>query len=194
MTGAARAVDRWGSEHPVSGGPYPMGLAAIVVTVGMLFMAFTAAVLIRRTGADWVPVKLPPIVWLNTVVLALSSGAVELARRAVRRDGPERAAAWLGGAGLLGAMFLTGQLIAWRDLVTQGVLLSSNPHAAFFYTLSAAHGAHALAGLVVLGWTARRAGAGAYRPGQAVGLAHAAVYWHLVGGVWLWVLGVLSVL
>jgi cytochrome c oxidase subunit 3 len=174
---------------------YPIGLAGLVVTVAMLFTAFTAAVLVRRTGADWAPVALPPILWLNTAAIVLSSVAVERARAAALGEGAApRIAAWLAAALLLGMLFLGGQVAAWRALVAQGVLLGPNPHAAFFYMLSAVHGAHVLGGIGALGWTLQRARAGAYGGGRRTGLSHAAVYWHLVGGVWLWLLAILLAL
>ena len=191
---AAPAVIRAPGDQLAPQGVYPIGLAGLVVTVAMLFTAFTAAVLVRRTGADWVRVPLPPILWLNTGVILLSSVAVERARAAARSDAVQRIGEWLAAAALLGLLFLAGQLAAWRALVSQGILLGSNPHAAFFYMLSAVHGAHVLGGLGALGWTLRRARAGAYRAGRHTALTHVAIYWHLVGGVWLWLLATLLVL
>lgn len=171
-----------------------MGLMAILATVTMLFAAFTAALLVRRTGTDWTPVPLPPIVWANTVVLIASSAAVELARAAVRREVSRLPARWLAIASLLGVLFLAGQVVAWRMLAARGVFLPTNPHAAFFYMLSAVHGAHVLGGLAALTCTLRRTIRGAYTPARYTGLTHAAVFWHFVGGVWVYLLVLLSTL
>jgi cytochrome c oxidase subunit 3 len=135
---------------------------------------------------------LPPVVWANTVVLILSSAAVELARRAVRADAHAAVQRWLLVAAVLGGLFLGGQVGAWRILSAQGVFLSTQAHAAFFYMLSAIHGAHVLGGQVALGWTLIRARRGAYTSAQYRGLAHTAIYWHFVGGVWLYLLFLLS--
>jgi len=182
-----------GFPEPVAG-PYPMGLMAILATVGMLFAAFTAALLVRRAGDDWVPVPLPGIVWGNTAVLLASGGVVELARWAIRRGWAERATRWLCVASVLGVLFLAGQVAAWRGLAARGVFLPTNPHAAFFYMLSAVHGAHALGGLGALLWTAGRAGRGAYTAARHTGLTHVAVYWHFVGGVWVYLAVLLAAL
>lgn len=171
-----------------------MGLAGILATVGMLFAAFTAALLMRRMGADWAPVHLPPIVWVNTAVLLLSSVAVELARRAVVGEQLGDAVMWLGTATVLGALFLAGQVAAWRSLAAHQVLLSNHVHAAFFYVLSAVHGMHVVGGLGALGWTAARARRGAYSATRPGGLKHTAIYWHVVGGVWLYLLLLLTTL
>lgn len=175
-------------------GPYPIGLLGLLTTVGMLFAAFSAALLMRRGGTDWTPVSLPPILWFNTALLLASSGAVELARRSVRRGAMPGAVRWLAVAALLGVLFLGGQLTGWRMLVARGVVLPTSPHAAFFYMLSAVHGAHVLGGLGALGWTLRRATARAYRSAHHTGLTHAAIYWHVVGAVWVYLLTVLSIL
>ena len=175
-------------------GPYPIGLMGLLTTVAMLFASFTAAILVRRTGTDWIPITLPPVVWVNSLLIAASSVAVELARRAIRRDARSDSFRPLATAGVLGALFLAGQVVAWRALAAQGVFLPSNPHAAFFYMLSAVHGLHVLGGLGALSHTLRRAIDGAYTSTNHAGLTHAAIYWHFVGGVWIYLLVLLSTL
>lgn len=189
-----RTLSSNGGPHADSRpGPYPMGLMAILATVAMLFAAFTAALLVRRTGADWVPVELPMIVWINAVVIVTSSVLVEFSKRALRDGDGIDAPVWLAMGSALGLLFLAGQFVAWRALIAQGVLLPSSPHAAFFYMLSAVHGAHVLGGLGALAWTLRRAFGGGYTAASHAGLTHAAIYWHFVGGLWIYLLILLSV-
>jgi cytochrome c oxidase subunit 3 len=75
----------------------------------------------------------------------------------------------------------------------QGVFLPTSPHAAFFYMLSAIHGAHVLGGLGALAWTLRKALKGAYSAHQYRGLSHVAIYWHFVGAIWIYLLLLLRV-
>jgi cytochrome c oxidase subunit 3 len=153
-------------------------LAALLATVVMLFTAFAAAYLERSTAQKgWSRVPLPPLLWANTLVLALSSAALELGRRAGRR-------ALLGAAMALGLLFLGLQVVAWRELRAAGVFLPSSPHASFFYVLTGVHGLHLLAGLVAL--------AAALRRPAILGLC--AGFWHFLGLIWLYVLLILEVL
>ncbi len=175
-------------------GPYPMGLMGLLATVAMLFAAFTAAILVRRTGTDWTRVTLPSIVWANTVLLIGSTIAIELARASARRDAQQRLIHWLTTGSVIGVIFLVGQIAAWRSLAAQGVFLPSNPHAAFFYMLSAVHGLHMVGGLGALTWTSQRARRGVYTPHKHAGLTHAAIFWHFMGGVWIYLLVLLSTL
>jgi cytochrome c oxidase subunit 3 len=166
----------------------------IIATVVMLFAAFTAALLVRRGGPDWIPIRLPDLVWFNTAALLASTIAVEGARGAMRRGTATQAASRLAVAIGLGLVFFAGQVIAWRLLADRGVFLNSNPHASFFYMLSAVHAAHVVGGLGSLGWTLRRLANRAYTAGRHAGLVHAAVFWHLLGAVWLYLLLALSIL
>lgn len=149
-------------------------LMAFLSTAVMLFAAFSAAYLIRRTAADWKPLTMPPILWANTAVLLASSVTVELARRSGGRR-------WLWATSLLGLVFLGGQLLAWRSLAAGGVFLPTHPHSSFFYMLTAVHGVHLLGGIVALLYASARG---------TLGLC--ATYWHFVDGVWLYLLVMLA--
>ena len=175
-------------------GPYPMGLMVVLATVTMLFSAFVSAVLVRRSGADWEPLRVPPVLWYNTVALVVSSLFVESSRRALRDGRLDLAVRQLGiGAGL-GLVFVIGQAFAWFQLAAWGLALRSGPHVAFFYVLSVLHALHLTAGLAALGWTLRRLASGAYSPARHRGLTHAAVFWHFLGGTWLYLFAALLVL
>jgi cytochrome c oxidase subunit 3 len=172
---------------PAFGPPARFGLWAFMGTVTMLFVGFTSAYLVRRASPDWRPLDPPPLLWLNTAVLLASSVLLERARGRLRAWAPGEALRWLSGAGLLGLLFLAGQVGAWRQLSGQGVFLASSPHSSFFYLLSGVHGAHLLGGL---GWFAS-ALLGlrglALTPGED-GLGLLATYWHFLALVWVYLL------
>ena len=193
MNGVVSGQVDWSGPGDRPSGPYPMGLMGVLATVAMLFAAFTAAILVRRTGTDWTRVVLPTIVWMNTGLLVASSVALERARAQLRRGASDHVW-WLGTAGVLGGLFLAGQVVAWRTLAAQGVFLPSSPHASFFYMLSAVHGLHVLGGLGALIYTLRRALTGVYTTTNYDGLTHAAIFWHFVGAVWIYLLVLLSTL
>ncbi len=146
-------------------------LFAFLASVVMLFAGFTSAWLIRRTGSDWGRLELPPLAYVNTLVLVLSSVTLELSRRA-------RGGAWLPTTLALGLCFLAGQVWLWRVLSTHGAFVTATPQGAFLFLLSGVHGAHTLGGLAALGLLIRR----------ALAPRLAAVYWHFLGLAWLYVL------
>jgi cytochrome c oxidase subunit 3 len=149
----------------------PVGLGIFVAAAAMLFTAFAASYLIRRTSSDWRPVPLPTETWVALAVLAASSLTLEASR-----------SRGVGTALLLGVCFFALQGIACSRLAAQGVYLSSNPHASFYYLLTGVHGVHALGGLIGLA-------AALARPSWR---GPAAFYWHFMGGAWLFLLILLT--
>jgi cytochrome c oxidase subunit 3 len=181
----------WG-EFRVPERTYRLGMWFALTGIVMLFAAFTSALVVRKgMSFDWVPVRVPPILWLNTLVLLASSAALELSRRSLRAGAAKAFVRWLAAALVLGLGFLAGQLIAWRELAARGIYLASNPGSSFFYVLTAVHGFHLLGGVVALAYVVFRA-----RP-IAIGLARrtpldvTAIYWHFMDVLWIYVFFVL---
>ncbi|MFQ5739933.1 MAG: cytochrome c oxidase subunit 3 [Acidobacteriota bacterium] len=163
-----------------------LGLWTFLATVTMLFAAFTSAYLVRRAGPDWHSIVMPKILWLNTVILLLSSGTLEVAR--IRKSAAAVSSFWLLATTLLGLGFLGGQLVAWRQLMALGVYIPTNPHSSFFYMLTGLHGLHLLSGLAFLIYGLVRAGGGGSHLGESevrvlIGLC--ATYWHFLAALWL---------
>ena len=158
----------------------------------MFFMALTSAFLVRRAANDWVPVHLPMVVWLNTAVLLASSASLEMARKRLARGNLNGfQSLWRATTGL-GILFLIGQLVAWRQLVAQGVYVSVNPASSFFYIFTGAHGLHILGGVAALLYVLYRA----FERGNVSRELAAEItsyYWHFMDGLWLFLLALLSV-
>jgi cytochrome c oxidase subunit 3 len=172
-----------------------LGLWMFLATVTMLFAAFTSAYIVRRSGSDWAPVALPRLLWWNTAALAASSVAVEVARWYGTRRLWQAAGVAFDAAMALGIAFVVGQLFAWRQLVSAGVYLPSNPHASFFYMMTGAHAVHVVAALVVLAWGTTSTQAAAARDPRrwdfAMGICR--TFWHYLGVVWVYLFLLLTV-
>ena len=119
-------------------------------------------------GGDWQHFQLPPILYLNTVLLLASSGTLELGRRRIQWSRLQAASeagrtptshpgtGWLYGTLALGLLFIAGQVLAWRDLAAQGLFLATNPSSAFFYVFTALHALHLLGGVAALAYVVGR--------------------------------------
>jgi cytochrome c oxidase subunit 3 len=167
-----------------------MAMAAIV----MLFAAFTSALIVRQgISTDWAPTALPHILYLNTAVLLASSLTLQLSRRSLRFNSGGQFALWLYITIALGFGFVAGQLVAWRELASQGVYLSTNPSSSFFYLLTAAHGLHLLGGITALCYLVVRSRRLAAKIRKSVAVDVAALYWHFMDGLWLYLLVLLIV-
>src|SRR5260370_33535852 len=130
---------------------YSTAIAIGIVSILMFFMALASGFIVLRRGSElWVTVHLPRILWANTCVLLASSFTLESARRRLfLADPPGFRKFWLMTTAL-GFLFVAGQLVAWRQLVAQGVYIASNQASSFFYIFTGAHAVHLLGGVGAL--------------------------------------------
>ncbi|MFZ0959021.1 MAG: cytochrome c oxidase subunit 3 [Candidatus Sulfotelmatobacter sp.] len=180
------------SPPPASTGIW-VGLSAITMT----FAALTSALVVRQGSApDWQHITLPPILYLNTLVIIASSVALEIGRRRVaafmggRKEGAASPARWLYITLALGLLFVAGQTFAWLQLRAQGFGLATNVSYSFFYVLTVAHALHLLGGL---GGMVRVIGKlhGHFPSGSVLRrstLDATSRYWHFMGALWLYLL------
>jgi cytochrome c oxidase subunit 3 len=166
-----------------------MALAAIV----MLFAAFTSALVVRKgMSNDWINTAIPRVLYLNTFVLLTSSFTLELSRRSLSAGSVDRFKRWWYVTLTLGVAFVGGQLLAWHDLAERGVYLATNPSSSFFYLLTATHGVHLLGGIIALLYIVLRAGR-ILAMGKRAAVDAAAIYWHFMDGLWIYLLILLTV-
>ncbi len=88
----------------------------------MFFMALASAFLVRKGTGDWIPVHIPVLLWLNTIVLLLSSVTLEVARKRLAKNDPAGFRNFWLFTTVLGILFLVGQFAVWRQLNSQGHL------------------------------------------------------------------------
>jgi cytochrome c oxidase subunit III len=176
---------------------YRIGMWVALASILMLFTALTSAYIVRSrlsTANDWQPISMPQMLWLSTSLILLSSATFEAGRRFIKRGEDSKYRRWLMATVLLGLGFLLTQLLAWRELVAQGIYLSTNPHSSFFYLLTAVHGLHLLGGILMLGFLLLRAWGnkrGYAQEQEATARQRdsadaVALYWHFMDGLWIY--------
>ncbi|MBI4462349.1 MAG: heme-copper oxidase subunit III [Acidobacteria bacterium] len=167
-------------------GLYLTGIWIALASILMFFAALTSAFVVRLgIGNDWVGFELPRLLWGNTAVLLASSATIERARRVLGREWMRAFRYWWAITTGLGLLFLAGQFVVWHQLADAGVYLATNPSSSFFYLLTGSHGLHLLGGVMALayvGWRERRPEA--WRTQKEVVTA-ASIYWHFLGGLWI---------
>ncbi|HEX9764396.1 MAG TPA: cytochrome c oxidase subunit 3 [Candidatus Acidoferrales bacterium] len=170
---------------------YVTGIWIALASILMFFMGLTSSFIVRKgLGADWAPFTLPPLLWANSLVLLVSSGALELSRRAFRdpdASGRSVFRRWWHVTTALGLVFLIGQFVAWQQLRAAGVYLASNPSSSFFYLMTATHGLHLAGGILALAYVAARSRRAELVPWPAerAAVTATATYWHFLGGLWI---------
>ena len=183
-----------------------LGLLVGLVGIVMVFISFTSAYVVRQglptldpgtntLVRDWFSVRLPSLLFLNTIVLLISSGSMELARRQALRDvrnEMESGIRWLALTVLLGLSFLVGQWTVWQKLAASGFYLSTNPSSSFVYLLTGTHAVHLLGGVFALFFSCVAAFLRRPPESRAVVVDIAAWYWHFMAVLWIYIFSLLK--
>ncbi len=152
---------------------YRLALSFILAGDLVFFLSLVSAFFVRGTGghfdaadnyiADWHPIVVPTALWFATGFLILSSATVEYGRRQLFREmdvieewlGLGRPMAgrtwpWLAATAALGAGYLGGVWLAWREIASENIRFTTSPDSAFFYVLTGSHALHICAGILLL--------------------------------------------
>jgi cytochrome c oxidase subunit 3 len=219
-TGGGGEGDNWDKQPPGRRGPRALltryRTMVLVILTGdmMLFLALVVIFFLSQGSGhfdthhnyvmSWHAVIVPRILWINTLILALSSITMEIARRQLFREidvmeewlglgrpAVKRAVPWLVATAILGTAFLAGQCVAWQEFKKEGYYEALNPARDFFYLITGTHAAH-----LVLGVLALVGALGAIYVVRKIEYRQILVdctawYWHSMGLFWFVLFGLL---
>lgn len=164
-----------------------------MVSMAMAFAGLTSGYVVARSAlvakGQWVEVPLPGAFWLSTALVVVGSILVHRALRAVRAGNGSQAAGFLGMSVLVALGFLLSQIWGGRELLENGYYFTgpnSTQAGSWLYVIAWFHWMHALAGFLVLIYTWNRARTASYTPTNWGGLERAAIFWHFLDGLWIY--------
>ena len=162
-----------------------LALRVFLAVVSVLFVLLVVAYGGRMAYDDWRPVPQLRLLWANSLILILSSIALQSARYCVRREQLDAMRVALLAGGAFTVVFLFGQLLAWRQLAAMQQFDIRNPAIGFFYLITALHGLHLLGGLVAWGRVVVKVWGRFELAKIKQSVALCAVYWHYLLLIWL---------
>ncbi len=100
------------SQETVTSSAPKVGLWVFLAVVSSLFGLFASAYMMRMGGhgglVSWQALDEPSVLWINTLVLVLASGAMQVARNRIDADDFTGGRSYFLAAGLLTVVFLVG--------------------------------------------------------------------------------------
>ncbi len=169
--------------------PLKFSLWLIIISIIMMFAAFTSAYIVRRAEGNWLEFDLPNILLINTIVIVLSSVAMQMAHNAAKNNNLKLLKMMLLLTLGLGIAFLVGQWKGWSDLVQSNVYFGgsgSNPAGSFLYVLTGVHAFHLVTGLIFLFITFMSSLKYKVHSKNMLRIQLCTTYWHFLGGLWLY--------
>lgn len=166
--------------------PTKFVLWLLIVASIMLFAAFTSAYIVRRGEGNWLIFELPSLFTYSTVIVALSSIAMQWAFFAAKKDNLTSIKTALGITFALGIAFAISQWFAWKQLVANNIHLVGNPSESFVYIISGVHLLHMLGGLVFLLIVLVKTFQFKVHKKNLLTINLCTTYWHFLGLVWVY--------
>ena len=139
-----------------------------------------------------------PYATVNTLILVISSVWCQLGVLAAEHGKAHRAGTrlwqvsswgmreWYVLTYIFGAIFVSGQVLEYAQLVSEGITISADAYGSVFYLTTGFHALHVTGGLLafllIIGrtFTTRT-----YSHNQATGAIVTSYYWHFVDVVWI---------
>ncbi len=219
-TGGGGDSDNWNERRFGRRGPhdrlgrYRLGLFFGLSAVFMFFVAIVSVFFVSQGSGqfdanarfinEWLPTAIPPILWLNTAVLVLSSFTIEVARRHMFREvdvmdewlglgkpTTRRAMPWLAATVVLGISFLVGQYVAWNQLWGERVHFNTSPSSHSFFLITGVHALHLVVGVAALGTALLGLLLSRQMENRQIMVDLSAWYWHSMGLLWMILFGLL---
>lgn len=181
--------------------PHKFALWVAMASISMMFAGFTSAYVVKQSSGHWRTYDLPPVFWVSTVVIILSSITVIMGLRAFKRREIPKYKILITTTLFLGIAFGVLQYIGFYQLYTQPqslvmdgeisgrlapVTVSGNPAESFLFIITGLHLLHILGGIVALAIVFFKAFRKRVKLYNATGLEIAASYWHFVDVLWIY--------
>ena len=166
-----------------------MILWLFIVTIVMLFAAFTSAYIVRKADGEWLLFSLPSIFAYSTALILLSSVTMQWAYSLLKKGLIEKAKPLVAATFVLGLAFLYVQYIGWGELVNMNVFLggdSSNPAGSFVYILSGVHAFHLVTGLIYILIVFSMLFSGKITKEKSLQFELCTTYWHFLDLLWIY--------
>lgn len=177
------------ARKPRSMNPKKFALWLFIVSVVMLFGAWTSAYIVKRAEPGWSSFELPGEFWFSTAIIILSSVTMVWAYLSAKKDNIAHAKLALALTTGLGVTFLVGQWLAWQKMVEMNYYFagsSSNSSSSFIYVLSGFHGLHIISGLIFLVIVLVATFRYKVHSKNMLRMEMCSTYWHFLGGLWVY--------
>jgi heme/copper-type cytochrome/quinol oxidase subunit 3 len=126
-----------------------------------------------------------PYTSVSSFVLLMSSLTMVLALAAIQRGDVKGLRVWLLATGLLGTVFLGGQVYEFTSFGREGLSLGRNLFGTTFFTLTGFHGAHVSVGVLMLFSLFLNSLRGKVTQDSSLTVELIGLYWHFVDIVWI---------
>jgi len=174
-------------QPTLSMNPKKFAMWLFIASIVMIFASLTSAYIVRRAEGNWVVFDLPPMFYISSVLIVLSSFSMHWGLISARRDNQSNLKLAILITTVLGAGFCVGQFIGFSELIHEvGIYLVGNPSGSFVYIVVGLHVAHLVGGITFLLIVLYQSFTGKVSSSKLVSIEMCSTFWHFLGGLWLY--------
>ena len=168
--------------------PHKFTMWMAIGSIVMMFAGLTSAFIVKSNQTSWVPVTIPKVFWVSTAVIIISSLTVQLALRSFKQRAMSQYRMFIGVTLFLGVAFVLLQWLGFQDLWKQQITFKGSGAGQFLYVIFGLHAIHVIGGVIALIVMFIKAFIGKTKLYSSVPIEVAAVYWHFVDALWIYLL------
>jgi cytochrome c oxidase subunit III len=168
--------------------PHKFTMWVAIGSIVMMFAGLTSAFIVKSNQSSWVPVTIPTVFWISTAAILASSLTIQMALRSFKQRAMSTYRLLIGVTLLLGVAFVVLQWLGFQDLWSQRITLKGSGAGQFLYVIFGLHAIHVIGGIIALIVMFIKAFIGNTKLYSSVPVEVAAIYWHFVDILWIYLL------
>jgi len=160
-----------------------------MISMTMFFAGLTSAYVVSRKREDWVSFDLPMSFYLSTALIVLSSLALIISQKLLKKGNLKVSFMLLLVTLVLGVGFVYYQYEGFNQLKSVGLFFTgpnSTVSTSFIIGITFMHVLHLLAGIIVLLVVIYNHFKSKYNATETLGFELGAIFWHFVGVLWIY--------
>lgn len=170
--------------------PHKFTLWIAIASILMMFAGLTSAFIVKSNLVGWRQIRMPKIFWVSTLVILLSSLAIQMALRSFKQREMKKYRTLIGMTFLLGIAFVILQCLGFKELWEHQHITFRGVSGAgqFLYVIFGLHALHVIGGVIALMVIFVKAVLGKTKIYTSVPVEVVATYWHFVDILWIYLL------
>ena len=168
--------------------PHKFTLWVAIGSIVMMFAGLTSAFIVKSNQTNWIPVQIPFVFWISTAAIILSSITIQLSLRSFKQREMSKYRGLIAVTLVLGVAFIVLQWIGFNELWAQNITFKGGNAGQFLYVIFGLHAIHVFGGIIALLVMFLKAFTGKTKIYTSIPIEVAAIYWHFVDLLWLYLL------
>ncbi|MDY0781293.1 cytochrome c oxidase subunit 3 [Tenacibaculum sp. IB213877] len=160
-----------------------------MISMVMFFAGLTSAYVVSMKREDWVTFDLPQAFYISTLLILLSSVALVISQKMLKKDDLQKSFLFLAITFVLGLAFIWYQYVGFNELKAAGLYFTgpeSTVSTSFIIGITFMHVLHLIAGVIVLLVVIYNHYKKKYSSTNMLGFELGAIFWHFVDVLWIY--------